>query len=42
MEFHEVLRVKIRHKPGFMAKLCTAVGAAGALVGDIETVSTGG
>ncbi|MBI3724796.1 NAD-dependent malic enzyme [bacterium] len=42
MEFHEVLRVRSRHRPGFMAKLCSAVSTAGAIIGEIETVSTGG
>src|SRR5688572_7860320 len=42
MEFHDVLRVKITHKPGYMAKLCQAVADIGAIIGDIETVSTGG
>ena len=42
MEFHDVLRVRIRHKPGFMAKLCTAVAEKGAILGDIETIATGG
>jgi malate dehydrogenase (oxaloacetate-decarboxylating) len=42
MEFHDVLRVRITHKPGFMAKLCTAVAEKGAILGDIETIATGG
>lgn len=42
MEFHDVLRVKIAHRPGYMAKLCQAVADAGAIIGEIETVSTGG
>jgi malate dehydrogenase (oxaloacetate-decarboxylating) len=42
MEFHDVLRVKILHRPGQLAKLCQAVADVGAIIGDIETVSTGG
>jgi len=42
MEFHDVLRVRILHKPGYLAKLCAAVADVGAMIGDIETVATGG
>lgn len=42
MEFHDVLRVRIVHRPGFMAKLCTVVASEGAILGDIETIATGG
>lgn len=42
MEFHDVLRVKILHKPGMMAKLCTVIAERAAIVGDIETIATGG
>jgi malate dehydrogenase (oxaloacetate-decarboxylating) len=42
VEFHDVLRVRIRHRPGFMAKLCAAVADKGAILGDIETIATGG
>jgi malate dehydrogenase (oxaloacetate-decarboxylating) len=42
MEFHDVLRVRILHKPGYMAKVCATVADLGAILGDIETVATGG
>ncbi len=42
MEFYDVLRVRLRHRPGMMAKLCAVIAEHGAIVGDIETIATGG
>ncbi len=42
MEFHDVLRVRFVHRPGTLARFCQAVADKNAMIGDIETVATGG